>query len=186
MKKFVKDLTDEELEKVFQKNSKLQEKMWDALQEEKMEMQKDEGECLLDYKSNSFSIEDNYSSFYLKLRDGKKFLETTDLKEAVEYGCITEEDKKKAEELLDKYYNTTPFNTENYEEVDDITLEEIDKLATKILKAIEDRLHCYEDTCEEEVIDYFLDATNNFVFEDCYIDDNYIMYEDVAYTKCYE
>lgn len=180
------ELTEDELELVFNKNEKLQAELYEHCYEDNMDFQQEVGEALLDYKSDSFSIEDYYSSFYLKLKDGEKFLKTTNLRLAVEYNCITLEDRNEAERLLDKYYNTTPFNTENYEDVDNITLQEIDVLAEKIMKKIEKYLHTFEDLDGADVMQRFIDCEYEYYADnDCYVDDNYIMYGDVAYTKCY-
>ena len=182
----IKDLTNEELEQVWNTNEKLRDEVYETIYEDNMNAQIEEADYLLDTKNNrGYSVEDYYNSFYLKLKDGYKFLISCNLKNILDARLITQQEFEDANRLIDEYENITAFTHENYHEVEDQKLEEIDELAKEILKRIEKHLHKYEDVTEEDAKLYFIENTD--LLEDCYIKENegYKLYRDIAYTKCY-
>ena len=184
--KTINNLTNEELEQVWNTNEELRGMVYDALYEDNMNAQIEEADYLLDAKNNKgYSVEDYYNSFYLKLRDGYKFLINCNLKNILDARLITQQEFEDASKLIDEYENITPFTYEDYHEVEEQALQKIDELAKEVLKRVEKRLHEYEDVTEEDAKLYFIE--NIDWFDGCYIKENegYKLYKDIAYTKCY-
>ena len=186
-KYYLEDLTNEELEKVWKANEKLQMSVYDSVYEDNMDAQQREGETLIPTKY--VEICDNYSSFYLRLRsedcqNGYKFFNNVDLKEYTWRGMLTEQEVAEIKDLMQKYEKAYNEDTDNY----DICSEYEDKLTDKakeLIKRVEDDLHCYEDISENDLLDYFFENTD--LYNDCYIKnkEDYKLYRDVAYTDCF-
>lgn len=68
MKRFLKELTKEELQKVWSVNSRLQEGYCNRLYEQNMDMQYEDGNMFLDKARKYFDFNDYYNSFFLTLR----------------------------------------------------------------------------------------------------------------------
>ena len=182
----INDLTNEELEQVWDANEKLREEVYETIYEDNMNAQIEEADYLLDTKNNKgYSVEDYYNSFYLKLKDGYKFLISCNLKNILDARLITQQEFEDANNLIDTYENIDHAYNDNYEELEDQALQKIDELAKEVLKRVETHLHKYEDVTEEDAKLYFIENTD--LLEDCYIKENegYKLYRDIAYTKCY-
>lgn len=185
-KYYLKDLTDEELEKVWKANERLQKSVYDIVYEDNMFAQQREGETLIPTKY--VEICNNYSSFYLRLRsddcqNGYKFFNNIDFKEYEWRGMLSLKEIEDIKNLMQKYEKAYNEDTDNY----DICSEYEDKLTDKakeLIERVEDDLHCYENVEEDECLNYFFENTD--MFDDCYIKnkDDYKLYRDVAYTEC--
>ena len=68
MKRFLKELTKEELQKVWDVNKKLQESYCNSLYEDSMQQQYEDSNMFLDKARKYFDFNDYYNSFFLTLR----------------------------------------------------------------------------------------------------------------------
>lgn len=189
MKKyFIKNLKKEEKEKIIENNEKLQNEIYDILYEDNMNYQYELGEILLNDKENkkNYKICDNYTSFYLKILNGTKFLENIHFDELKNYFNL--EDIKQIENIEKKYkknlkyYNNCNYGSDNFYKYE----ENIENLAIELLKIIETNLHEYENICFEDVKQYFIDDINEY-WQNCYIlnKKDFVLYEDIKQIKKY-
>lgn len=95
MKKYLNELNEEELEKVFKNNKKLQEEIFQYCYESSMNAQYELGlELLNDVKNKkNYRIDDHYTSFFLTVVNAYEFIANLELKIVVDYGVISEEKK---------------------------------------------------------------------------------------------
>jgi hypothetical protein len=179
MKLYLNELTDDELKKVWDKNSKLQEKVENDIYEDNMEMQYEDGNMFFsDEARKYFRIEDNYSSFYFRLTDGYKLMENLDLSDLEQYNIVTKQQISEYKKYKKYYYQCSYYSDRsNY------WLDKIEELAKKILYEIERYLHEYENVDYSDAFNYFVDRID--IYEDYYITstDDYIAYSD--FTRCY-
>lgn len=68
MKRFLKELTKEELQKVWDVNKKLQESYCNSLYEDNMQQQYEDSNMFLDKARKYYDLHDYYNSFFLTLR----------------------------------------------------------------------------------------------------------------------
>lgn len=179
---YLKDIKENEelLKEIFNNNEKLKEDCYKDTYELSMEQQLEFGElCLGKDYHNYIDIRDNYSSFYLVLRNGTKLIENIDK----DYLNTEEEELyNKAIKILEKMNNETMYSDKYYEYED-----KLDNITKELLELIEKDLHGYENIDDEQVIENFIfQLQNNYVYEDLYYyedDKNYNLYEDISYTK---
>jgi len=180
-KVYLKDIKDnkELLKQVFNNNEKLKEECYKDAYETNMDLQLEFSQlCMGKNNYEYIDIRDNYSSFYLVLKNSEKFIENID-----KNYLSTEEEQlyNKAKELLEKRNNEE--DTDKYYEFDN----ELDYVAEQLLKMLEKDLHTYEKIDEEQAQENFMfNLQNNMVYEDLYYyeeDDTYNLYEDISYTK---
>lgn len=176
-------LTNEELEKVFKANEEIRNKAFNMLYEDQMFEQEMEYRELLNTKVNkSFKYNDHYNSFFLTLIEEYKFLRDIELKTLVSYDIITKEEKAEIEQLILLYEH------EYYEDVEYDLVVVVGDVAKYLLNKIEKFLHTLEDyPTEEDALLFFIDNIG-IIWEKLYIlnKEDYIAYEDIAYTKCYK
>ena len=72
MKKYFKDLDTETKVRIVMNNEDLFNTICNDVYERNMEMQLEDGNLMLGEKDNGIEIRDNYSSFFLVLRDWNK------------------------------------------------------------------------------------------------------------------
>lgn len=182
MKKvYLKDIKDNEelLKKIFNNNEKLKEDCYKDTYELSMDNQLEFGQlCMGKDYYNYIDIKDNYSSFFLVLKNSAKFIENINK----DYLSVEElELYNKAQELLNKRNNEE--DTDKYYEFDN----DLDYVAEELLKMIEKDLHTYENIDDEQVQENFIfNLQNNMVYEDLYYyeeDDTYNLYEDISYIR---
>ena len=179
--KYVKDLTKEELNKVFETNEELQNEIADWLYEDNMRSQVEMADLLLNNPDNqkNYSIHDYYNSFYLRIKEPYKFLSNIDLKEVNEYCGLDDNFIAEIKKTIADYENSEDGYSENGIDL----YAELDEMATKVLKKIEDYLHGFETQNMDDLEELFEINIDNF--EDCYIDKDYKMYRHIEYEKCY-
>lgn len=181
MKKYLKELNDSELKQVIKSNNKLQEEISRILYENNMECQEDEGNLLLGSNWNQYiDIKDNYSSFYLVLRNWREFIDNIDSAYLCEKAIDLYNYIIRKKEI---YENMNPYN-DHFNSLN----EHLEKKSKELLKIIEDQLHEYEEFPTDEDIFYYLIDDINEVYQNCYIipeEKNYILYEDISYIKRY-
>ena len=181
MKKYLDELSEKELKKVYENNSKLRDMVYESLYKSNMDLQYQLGlELLNDVKNQkNYRIDDHYASFFLTVVNAYAFIDNLDLKTLLDYGVISEEKKKEIEDVIEKFENS-----EQYSDEYNACEEKIETLADEVIKAIEKELHTYEEITENDCYDFFLG--NIDAYEDFYITENknYYAYQDI--TKCYK
>lgn len=184
MKKYFKDLNQEEIRKVLEKNELLFDELSQHIYEDKMYCQEKEADHMFGEKWGSYIyFGDHYSSFYLRIKDWKEFINNLDkdylTQEGIDlYNYI--QDKK-------EIFNNMELYSENYYNLDD----HLYKKSQELLEICENILHDYERYPDfDECYDYIVN--NLDLYEDCYIKidkkgkTDHILYKDISYTKSYE
>lgn len=181
MKKYFKDLDTETKVKIVMNNVNLRDKAYNDYYEFSMETQLEEGNLMLGERDNGIEIRDNYSSFYLILRDWHKFLDKLDS----DYLCQDGLDLyNEIVELKEEYENTEMYS-DRFNELD----EQIDTNCGELLKICEKQLHQYENCTKEDVEEHLrFNFDENNLWENYYIidDDTSKVYNDVSYTETFE
>jgi len=181
-KKYLKDLNNEELIKVFHANQKLRNDIYEDMVETEMHYISEQLNYLEDgLRDWSIGI---YNRNYISVSDPDKFIEALDDVERA-IPILTDNDKsklKEALELREKCRNAEMYSDEYYELKDE--LEEVaDELANLVTKRFTQVL----DSCnnEEHQIEYFIEfySDSRLDGDKCYInvdDGDYILYEDTV------
>lgn len=183
MKKYFKDLDTETKIKIVMENQNLCDIACNDYYEFSMETQLEEGNLMLGERDNGIEIRDNYSSFYLILRDWHKFLDNLDS----DYLC---------QDGLDLYNEIVELK-EEYENIDIVEnedrfyelQEELDNKCEELLKICERQLHEYENYTIDDVKEWLkFQFEENNLYEDYYIidDDLSKVYNDVSYTETFK
>lgn len=184
MKKYFKELNDKEKEKILEKNNKLFEELSNYIYEDKMYCQSEYAEDLFGKDWASYiAYYDNYSSFYLSIKNWEKFIDNLDRDYLTTEGIALYDYIMNKKNILDNM----EWGTDNYYNLE----EHLEKKSQELLDICESMLHSYEEYPDfEEVYDYILD--NFYLYENCYIKvdkkgkTDYILYKDISYTKSYE
>lgn len=183
MKKiFINDLDQDRRDNLIKKNRLLIERLQNDLYEQQMFMQQEEGELMLGKEHYKYiDIKDDYSSFFLVLRNWSKFIENLDkdylCQEGIDlYNKIIE--KKKAYE-----------NTDAYSEEFDRLEGELEEDCKELLDICEKQLHEYESLpSEDDAISY---ADEMEQLEEYYIEEREdgttdgVIRRDVSYTETF-
>lgn len=184
MKKYFNELNQEEIRKVLEKNEQLFDELSQYLYEDKMYCQENQSDYMFGKNWGSYIyFEDCYSSFYLRIKDWKEFINNLDKDYLTQEGIDLYNYIQDKKEIL----NNMELYSENYYNLE----EHLEKKSQELLDICENMLHSYENYPNfEEVYDYILD--NFYLYENCYIkvdkkgNTDYILYKDIAYTKSYE
>lgn len=186
MKKYFKELNDKEKEKILEKNNKLFNELSNYIYEDNMYCQSEEIEYLFGKDWHRYiAYYDNYSSFYLSLKNWEKFIDNLDR------DYLTTEGIELYDYIINKksILDNMEWGTDNYYNLE----EHLENKSQELLDICENMLHDYENYPDfEECYNYLLGTTYDDILENCYIiiDDkgstDYILYEDIAYTKSYE
>lgn len=189
MKKYVKDMTKEELKEIFKNVESIRTTMWDWKFEENMHWQEEYTDIFFGKEWHKYiNYHDYYSSFFLRIKDATKFFEN--IKESnYQYLSIENaEEYKKLYKQARKYYNLMEkvcnFGSDKYYDNEEKLLETCEK----ILAILENELHLLENIEESELEDYFvMQVEENDCFSECYIEDNDYtkLYEHIEYIKTY-
>ncbi len=185
MKKYFKDLDTETKVKIVMNNENLRDKAYNDCYENNMNMQLEEGELMLGKDNNGFDIRDNYSSFFLVLRDWRKFINNLDSDYLCDDGL---ELYKTIMNLVNEQENLDSWN-DNYDEKYNELDEKIENYCEELLNICEKQLHEYENITEEDVEEYLkFNFEDNYLYENYYIvdDDTSKVYNDVSYTQTFE
>lgn len=186
MKKYFKELNDKEKEKILEKNNKLFEELSNYIYEDKMYCQEEDAENMFGknwYKYIDYY--DNYSSFYLSLKNWEMFINNLDRDYLTTEGIELYDYIMNKKNILDNM----EWGTDNYYNLE----EHLENKSQELLDICESMLHEYENYPDlEECYNYLLYSTYDDTLENCYIiidnkgSTGYILYEDIAYTKSYE
>lgn len=186
MKKYFKELNDKEKEKILEKNNKLFEELSNYIYEDKMYCQSEEIEDLFGKDWHRYiAYYDNYSSFYLSIKNWEMFINNLDRDYLTTEGIELYDYIMSKKNILDNM----EWGTSNYYNLE----EHLENKSQELLDICESMLHDYENYPDfEECYNYLIDGIYDNNVEYCYInvDDkgntDYILYEDISYTKSYE
>jgi hypothetical protein len=179
--RLLKDLTIDELKRVYLENNKLNELVFDSMMDDANFWVNEYLNC---FEHGALLCEIGYPGNWLTVRDNEKFVG----------GCKTVQ------------RNFELFNRETFEKVlycgklfarwwivqDEKNARRIDERIEELCEEIGDALlHRLVDEYEAVYnegfqIDYFLNVwLDNIDADNYYIDKNYILYQNISYTKCY-
>lgn len=179
MKKYyLKELKDEEIEKILKNNNKFENIIFNDFYEDQMDAQYYESMELLKDVQQYYRYYDNYNSFYFRITDGLKFIENIDFHTLKGYCLDVEELEKESKKELN-ILNKCNFGSDKYYD----HIEKIEILAQKILDLIEKELHTYENYDFSDIFDYLLN--NIDLYENYYIKNkkDFKVYEKINYEK---
>lgn len=185
---YIKELNEEELKKVFENNKQIQQISFEKAYEDNMFWQEELGNIFFGKTFFEYlEIRDNYSSFYLKIKNPVKLFENLSLSNK-DY-LQTEESQKyikyyKQAKKYYNYYNNCNYESDNFYK----NFELLENTLIKIVAILEKELHLLEDVSEEDALTSFIyDVTENDFLESAYIlnKQDFVLYEDVSYTKKY-
>lgn len=186
-KKYIKDLDNKELEKVYHANEALRSNIEDDMVETEMHHISEQ----LDYLRHSLSDWSigAYNRNYISVSDADKFIKALDDVEK-SIPILIDEDTpklKEALELRDEYRDTNVY-TDEFDKLE----EKLGEVANDMADLVVDRFTQALDGCskEEYQIDYFIEFYSDARLDSdsCYIvveDDNYVLHEDISYTQSY-
>jgi hypothetical protein len=185
-KKYLKDLSKEELTKVFHANSKLQGEIYDDMVESEMHWIGESLDYVREHLSD-YSI-GAYNRNYIRVKNADGFIARVEVMEN-EIPAFIDEDLpllQKAYRVREEYREEEMY-TDRYYELE----EELEELAKAVADQLAYRFTQQLDGCykEEYQIDYFLDFYLDARMDDTeyYItDDSYTLYTDVSYTKSFK
>lgn len=186
MKKMLKELTKEEIEKVYNTNERLRNELYQVLAEENDFIWSEEYDVLLKFNKDYVRYHDNYNSFYLTIKNEQyeDFINLLNDDEMIIRNLMNESEKAEITQLYEDSMNNNPMNyTESeVEENEQVIQSKYKHYAELFLQRIENYLHQFEDVDEESVkaqYEVFIDENaDNTHF---YVDENYVLYHE--YTK---
>lgn len=188
IKKYIKDMNDEELKKIFNNIEHLQKEFYENLYNDNMNYQIDLSKIFFgDNYINYLDIKDYYSSFFIIIKDTVKFFENLHL---YNKDYLNNEDAKKYAVLYKqakKHYNNMNkcnYYSDNYYK----HFELLENTCKSILEILEKELHSLENIDFQDVLDMFInDVCENNDFYDYYIlDDDFTkLYKHFDYIKEY-
>ena len=177
---YLKDMTHDDLKDLISGNEDFISMYAERVHEDNMFWQEEEGKNMFGNEHYKYiDIRDNYSSFYLVLKDWHKFIDNLDK----DYLCV--EGLELYDYIIKKrdiLYNMSMYS----DRYDDLECH-LEKKCIELLKICEKQLHEYEEfPSNEEVVNAILD-------NEWYLDKEYDTYEnkhniyvDVAYTTTYK
>lgn len=177
---YLKDLSYEDLKRVISGNNEFIAEYSERLYEDNMFWQEEEGKNMFGNEHYKYiDIRDNYTSFYLVLKDWHKFIDNLDS----DYLCV------KGKELYDYIIakRDVLYNMSMYSNRYDDLEGHLEEKSKELLEICEEQLHEYENyPSNDEVVDAIIDC-EWYLDKDYYTDkDMKTIYYDVAYTKKYE
>lgn len=181
-KEYLTEMETEKRNKLIEKNKKLINMLVNNLYEDNcFRMELETNDILGKDWHQYIDYHDNYSSFYLRVKDWRKFIENVDAdylnNDAFSMYKLINEKIKQSDDV--DYYSTTY----------DVLIEEIDEGCSFILDNIEEDLHMYEKIpSEDDAIQYAdeMEQLNDYYIE--IHDDGFcdgVIRKDIAYTETY-
>lgn len=189
-KKLVSELSREELKEVFNANQKLQVDVLEDMQENEIhwinEHMENLEKSIRRYEISPYAK--SYISVYDELEKLSQFVDGA-LQNQKDFCVLADEETPKIEKLAAKFETLFDMEWENkqYENLEKWLEKEVDELAEKIANYYDSVFRSLYD--EENQLDYFiefyaaerLDQQNYILVED----GNFVLYEDISYTKSY-
>ena len=183
MKKYrlLRELNQDELKRVFENNNKLQVEVIEDIEESEMFWISEYLDPIK--KSLSDWSIGFHNHNYIKIKDTRLFLEGLELiQESFELlrGSLTEEIKKVIEKLNVLY--DMDYNNRNYHNLEDWIDNKVECLANELVKSFNSLTDYNSGDIESYFLDFYVEER---MHKDFYIDRDFILYQDVAYTKSY-
>ena len=177
MKKlFIKDMSNEQLKKVFEANERLRSLVLEnSLETEMFYITKQ-----LDYFRKSlkdYSI-GTYQSNYITVKDNGKFIRgVEEMENSIPLFNYKHKTLKKALLILEKYENENMY-TKKFDKLEAQLDEIVEELSNDVAQRFTDIL----DNCEDTILEYFLDFYAEVILnKDCYVDEEtFILKEDIV------
>lgn len=189
MKQYLKDMEIEKQVDILFNNEDIRNVLAERYYEDLMWQQQEEGELMLGKDYHKYiDIEDNYNSFFFRLRDRDKFLDNLDKDYLTQEGIDLYDETYK---LYEEYNNMSMYDDadeEQEERYNGLDLK-LDDNCEKLLDICENILHGYENYTDEDLKWFINDEIEfNHYGKELYIlgDDTSKVYEDVSYTRTYE
>lgn len=176
-KRFLKELTKEELKKVLEVNKKLEDEVFESWCQNCMDMQEVDGSFL---NLQGVKYHDDYDSFFHTLTEYRKFIENLN---SEILGEKAQQKHKECEDMLNELYAMGTLD-DGFDELE----EKIEVKAKSLLKDVDIFLHYYEKMQynKEEMLDWLDDQIKSFdEYEGVYVDENYKAYEHICYHVDY-
>lgn len=170
-KKYLKDLTDDELKSLFKNNKDINYYIYDYAYGINMQMQEEEAKEL---NIDVFDMHDHYNSFYLTTPKvyGNKAPEQVAHNMNSDY--MNEKCRvlyEKLNDLMDQYDNLT------YDEAEGSTLyQDAGDVCDQLAEALTEQLRAYEDVDEDTAMSYFIDEARDGHMSDWEVtEDNHVI-----------
>ena len=187
MKKYLKNMNEEELKKVFDTSEKIQNKEYEATMQINMDYQEELGDIFFGKGwSNYIKMYDNYNSFYLRIIDSTSFFENLaeDVTDYLSQENATrfKEIYKKAKKFYTNINSRCVYGSDKYYE----NYEKFEEECKKLLEILECELHTLENVEYGQALDtFYTDVMYNNIFDEFYIiDEDYTkVFEHVDYVK---
>lgn len=143
----LKELTLDELHQLYDTNREFRAVIWDNCYEDNMYWQGEETKEIFGRNNSTYEYHDNYSSFYLRVKDYERFVDS--IKDTDYLSPESIELYGKAKELSDKW------NAMDYDEQDENEelYHELEQAADALMASIEKQLRDYEDVDDEQIDD---------------------------------
>ena len=187
MKKEIRNLTNEELKKVFNANAKLQQEVMEDIEESEMFWISEYLNCFKDSLSN-WSI-GFYNGNFITVQPDKEieFLNGV-LKAQKDFCFLKDEFTEITKNLINKYYqlDESQYEEDKQSEFDVLQIEieeEFENIQSEVLNQFNIHTDFNSEDAQNYFIEFYVDARLD---ENCYIDENFILYEDISYSKCYK
>ena len=177
MKKNIQELSGEELVFVWENNQKLQ----DIVEEDYIESEMYYiSEILSEF---SLSLRDwsigFYNQNYIRIKDNEQFL--TDAIDATKKcGFLADRHKNLTDELQELWQKYNYGSEENIEELE----EKIEEKTEELMDIVIDTFNIFTTIEPDYLLNYFVEFyVDSRMDETYYIDENYSLFQDIAYTK---
>lgn len=187
MKKNITELTNEELKIVFESNEILRQEVEDDMEDSEMYWINQYLKCFKSSLSN-WSI-GFYNRNFITIKDGAEYEFLQNILEAQRSFCFIDD---KFTEIIDniitKYDRLDELRYEEgkqneYNDLEAETEEEFENIKKEVLN----QFNRMTDFNTEDYLNYFIEFyVESRLGENAYIDENFILYEDISYVKSYK
>lgn len=180
--KFIKDCTADELKQVFEANSKLQDEIFNRMFDDAHFLNCND---YLPCWSSGIDYCIGYGrGAFFRCTDAAGFIDG--LKTAQRTFCFLPDEANSrieyVEHLIGRRDNIVYWDYDNIEKIESRIDDLCEELAADCFKRFMSEYEaCFDD---DNQIEYFIEIGADD-YSECYIDDDFVMYEDVAYTKKY-
>lgn len=185
-KRYVEELSKEELVKVFEANARLQEAVYEDMVDSEMFWIGEQLDYIRD-SLDSWSI-GSYNHNYISVKDNDGFINgLIEMDKSIPlFSNEAAEQIYEVERMRDEFYIKDCYD-EDYEDAEEKLNEAVKDLAEEVVRQFERRLNDCADN--DNMLEYFLDFYYDARIEPgtMYIKDNsYELYEEVFYIKSYK
>ena len=187
MKKEIRNLTNEELKKVFNANEKLQQEVMEDMEGSEMLWISEYLNCFKDSLSN-WSI-GFYNRNFITIKDGAEYEFLQNTLEAQKNFCFLEDKFTNIIASLMKKYDKLDelwYVEGKQKEYDNLQIE-IDEEFENIQNEVLDQFNRMTNLNIEDAQNYFIEFyVDSRLDKNAYIDESFILYEDISYVKSYK